>query len=81
MQTTSNKLIVLPFKDEQNGLIIINNPTKPLRGRVIAVGPKAEVEGYKTGMAVMYHRFNNQEFEHDGQTFTVITTREVLEIL
>ncbi len=82
MQTTGNKIIVKPIPEPQEDALIINpNPTTPLKGRIEAVGMRAAKEGYRAGMAIMYHRFNNDVFEWKGESFTVITPQEVLKVL
>lgn len=84
MRTTGNKIIVKQIVGQQSkedALLINPYPTEPLKGRVICVGARAEKEGYKDGMALLYHRFNNDVFEWKGETFTVITPQEVLRIL
>ena len=80
MRTTGNKILVKPLPEEQ-GLLILTAPSKPLIGKVIAVGPKAEKEGYQTETTVLFNRFAGTTFEHGGEDFVALTSTDIYKIL
>jgi len=81
MKTTANRIIVLPKQQQQTTTVLLTDDTTPLLGEVVAVGVKAEKEGYRSGSVVMFNRFSGTDFEHDGRKFKAITSIDILKIL
>lgn len=73
-------------RSESKGGIIIPDTAKekPLRGRVLAVGPGRTEDGVlvpmrvKAGDVVLYTRYAGHDIEVDGEEYKIVDERDIL---
>jgi chaperonin GroES len=88
-----DRLVIKPVEEEQKtsgGIIVPDTATKekPVRGKVIAVGPgKFDENGkrmpmdVKVGDEVMYGKYAGTEFKQDDEKFLIVDYSDILAIL
>jgi chaperonin GroES len=65
-----------------SGIIIPDNAKeKPLRGKVLAVGPDAEEEGIGEGDLVVFGKYSGNEIILDDKEYLILNSDEILGIL
>ena len=88
-----DRLVIKPVEEEQKtsgGIIVPDTATKekPVRGKIIAVGPgKFDENGkrmpmdVKVGDEVMYGKYAGTEFKQDDEKFLIVDYSDILAIL
>jgi chaperonin GroES len=87
-----NRIIVRPFPAEtltSFGLVLVQHAAeKPIAGTVVAIGPgRRKDDGTRDPMQVqigdriMFGKYAQQPFEHDGQTFLAMCEMDVLFVM
>ncbi len=65
-----------------SGIIIPDNAKeKPLRGKVLAVGPDAKDEGISEGDVVVFAKYSGTDIVLDEKEYLILNSDEVLGIL
>lgn len=87
MRLMDDRILVCPLEADEKtpGGVVIPNPEKPMRGKVIAVGPGAKVQGggrdpviLQVGDVVLYSRYSGTEIKIEGVDHLVIREDDVL---
>ena len=65
-----------------SGIIIPDNAKeKPLRGKVLAVGPDAKDEGISEGDTVVFGKYSGNEIVLDDKEYLILNSDEILGLL
>lgn len=91
-QPLDNRIIVKPFSPEALtswGLVLVQlEAEKPMAGTVVAIGPgQRQPDGtrspmqVKPGDRIMFGKYAQQPFEHDGETLLAMCEMDVLFIM
>jgi len=65
-----------------SGIIIPDNAKeKPLRGKVLAVGPDAKDEGISEGDVVVFAKYSGTDIVLDEKEYLILNSDEILGIL
>ena len=87
-----DRVVVEPFEAEEKtagGIVLPDTAReKPLRGKVIAVGPGRLLEktgervpvGVKVGDRVVYGKYSGTEIEIDGEEFVILRESDILAV-
>ncbi len=87
-----DRVVVQPFEAEEKtagGIVLPDTAReKPLRGKVIAVGPGRLLEktgervpvGVKVGDRVVYGKYSGTEIEIDGEEFVILRESDILAV-
>lgn len=92
IQPLDNRIIVKPFPPERltaSGLILVmNEEEKPMAGTVISIGPGRKADDgsrspmqVKPGDHVMFGKYAQQPFQHEGETLLAMCEMDVLFIV
>lgn len=89
----ADRIVVLPHKKEEaasiSGIIIPDsaNKEKPMKGKVMAVGPGRYDDGdllpmgVKVGQTVLFSKYGYDEVKVDGTEYYILPESQVLAIL
>jgi len=92
VQPLDNRIIVKPVPSETltaSGLILVQNEEeKPMAGTVISIGPGRKNEDgsrspmqVKEGDRIMFGKYAQQPFQHEGETLLAMCEMDVLFIM
>lgn len=71
-----NKLVVETIEEGSSSIILLN-PEKPQRGKVIARGAKLD-ESIQEGTTVSFARYAGTEVKENGKTYLILEEKDIL---
>jgi chaperonin GroES len=92
VQPLDNRIVIRPFPAEvltASGLVLVQlEEEKPMAGTVISIGPgRKQDDGtrapmqVKTGDKVMFGKYAQQPFQHEGETLLAMCEMDILFIM